>query len=114
MSSPRYARNAVVLGLLAAIGPFAIDMYLPALPTIAADLGATTAATQMTLMAFFAGFGITQIVYGPLSDMLGRKRPLYFGLALFAVCSIGCALAPSVEWLIGLRFVQGVGAAAVM
>ena len=54
-----YARNAIVLGLLAAIGPFAIDMYLPALPTIAADLNTTTAATQMTLMAFFVGFGLS-------------------------------------------------------
>ena len=89
-----YARNAIVLGLLAAIGPFAIDMYLPALPTIAADLGATIAATQMTLMAFFVGFGLTQIVYGPVSDMVGRKPPLYFGLAVFALGAIGCGLAP--------------------
>jgi DHA1 family bicyclomycin/chloramphenicol resistance-like MFS transporter len=110
----RYARNAAVLGLLAAIGPFAIDMYLPALPTIAADLGASTAATQMTLMAFFIAFGVCQIVYGPVSDMIGRKRPLYFGLAVFTLGSIGCALAPSVEWLIAFRFIQGIGAASVM
>jgi DHA1 family bicyclomycin/chloramphenicol resistance-like MFS transporter len=110
----RYARNAIVLGLLAAIGPFAIDMYLPALPTLAADLGATTAATQMTLTAFFLGFGVSQLAYGPVSDMVGRKAPLYFGLAVFVACSIGCALAPSIEWLIPLRFVQGIGAAAVM
>lgn len=103
-----------MLGLLAAIGPFAIDMYLPALPTIAADVGASTAAVQMTLTAFFIGFGGSQIVYGPVSDMTGRKPPLYFGLALFIVGAIGSALSPDVGWLIGFRLVQGVGAASVM
>ncbi|HEV2560389.1 MAG TPA: multidrug effflux MFS transporter [Microvirga sp.] len=109
-----YARNALVLGLLAAIGPFAIDMYLPALPTIAADLNTTTAATQMTLMAFFVAFGLCQIVYGPMSDMVGRKPPLYFGLAVFALGTLGCGLAPSIEALIGFRVIQGIGASAVM
>ncbi len=113
MLSP-YAKNAIVLGLLAAIGPFAIDMYLPALPTIAESLGASTAATQMTLMSFFLAFGLCQIVYGPVSDMVGRKKPLYFGLALFTIGSVGCALAGSIEWLIAFRFVQGIGASASM
>ncbi|MEH2510738.1 DHA1 family bicyclomycin/chloramphenicol resistance-like MFS transporter [Nitrobacteraceae bacterium AZCC 1564] len=112
--SSSFARNAIVLGLLSAIGPFAIDMYLPALPTITADLGASTAATQMTLMVFFVAFGVCQIVYGPLSDMVGRKPPLYFGIVVFALGSIGCSLAPSIDWLIFFRFVQGLGAAAVM
>src|SRR6266404_9392487 len=89
-----YARNAITLGLLSAIGPFAIDMYLPALPTIAADLNASTAATQMTLMAFFIAFGVCQLAYGPAADMWGRKPPLYFGLTLFTLGSVGCALAP--------------------
>jgi len=110
----RYARNAVVLGLLAAVGPFSIDMYIPALPTIAADLVASTAATQMTLTFFFLAFGICQIAYGPVSDMIGRKKPLYFGLAIFAVGSIGCAAAESIEGLIFFRFVQGIGASSVM
>jgi DHA1 family bicyclomycin/chloramphenicol resistance-like MFS transporter len=109
-----YAKNAIILGLLAAIGPFAIDMYLPALPTIAGDLGASTAATQMTLMAFFIAFGICQVVYGPVSDMVGRKPPLYFGLAFFTIGSIGCGAAPSIGWLIFFRFVQGIGASSVM
>jgi MFS transporter, DHA1 family, multidrug resistance protein len=109
-----YARNAITLGLLAAIGPFAIDMYLPALPTIAADLQASTAATQMTLMAFFVAFGVCQVVYGPVSDMVGRKPPLYVGLALFVAGSIGCAAAPGIGWLILFRLVQGMGAASVM
>ncbi|MCA6106523.1 multidrug effflux MFS transporter [Bradyrhizobium cenepequi] len=109
-----YTKNAVVLGLLSAVGPFAIDMYLPALPTIAHDLNASTAATQMTLMVFFVAFGICQIVYGPISDMAGRKPPLYVGLTLFIIGSIGCALSPSVGWLIAFRFVQGIGASSVM
>jgi DHA1 family bicyclomycin/chloramphenicol resistance-like MFS transporter len=110
----KFAKNALVLGLLAAIGPVAIDMYLPALPTIAANLGASTGATQMTLTAFFVAFGVCQIAYGPASDMVGRKPPLYFGLALFVLGSIGCAAAPSIGWLIGFRFLQGLGASVVI
>ena len=105
-------KYAVVLGLLSAIGPFAIDMYLPALPAISADLGASTAATQMTLMVFFVTFGVAQIAYGPISDTVGRRKPLFFGIVVFALGGIGCALSPSIEWLIFFRFVQGIGAAA--
>jgi MFS transporter, DHA1 family, multidrug resistance protein len=108
-----FSRNAVVLGLLSAVGPFAIDMYLPALPAISADLHATTSATQATLIAFFIAFGLCQIAYGPLSDVYGRKAPLYGGLACFIAGSIGCALAPDVGWLIAFRFIQGIGAAAM-
>ena len=79
---------------MSAIGPFAIDMYLPALPSIGADLGASTAAVQMSLLVFFLSMGFGQIVFGPISDMVGRKPPLYVGLALFAVGGIGSALAP--------------------
>jgi DHA1 family bicyclomycin/chloramphenicol resistance-like MFS transporter len=109
-----YAKNAIVLGLLSAVGPFAIDMYLPALPTIAADLNASTASTQMTLMAFFVAMGLCQIVYGLISDMAGRKPPLYAGLTLFILGSIGCALSPGIGALIAFRFLQGIGASAVM
>lgn len=108
------ARFAIVLGLLSAIGPFAIDMYLPALPSIGADLKADTSQVQMSLMAFFLSLGFGQLVYGPVSDMVGRKAPLYFGLGLFMVGSIGCALSPSIEVLISFRFVQGLGACAGM
>jgi MFS transporter, DHA1 family, multidrug resistance protein len=111
---PTFARNAIVLGLLTAIGPFAIDMYLPALPAISADLRASTSATQATLMVFFVAFGICQIAYGPVSDMFGRKPPLYAGLSLFVAGSIGCVFCPTIGWLIGFRFIQGVGASAVM
>ena len=110
----RYAKNAIVLGLMSAVGPFAIDMYLPALPTIAADLKAPTAAAQMTLMAFFISFGICQIVYGPVSDARGRKPPLYVGLVLFILGSIGCGFADSIGTLIAFRVLQGAGASSVM
>ena len=107
-------RIALVIGLLAAVGPFAIDMYLPALPQVAADLGATAQATQLTLTAFFVAFGVSQLVYGPLSDQYGRKPPLYAGLGIFLVGTLGCALAPSIGALVAARFVQGLGAATVM
>ncbi|MDW5442193.1 multidrug effflux MFS transporter [Polaromonas sp. SM01] len=109
-----FLRTALVLGLLSAIGPFAIDMYLPALPTIGQSLDASVGAVQASLMAFFISLGIGQIIYGPVSDMVGRKPPLYFGLLLFAAASIGCALAPDIQTLVVLRFIQGLGACAGM
>ena len=112
--TPSFARNAIVLGLLSAVGPFAIDMYLPALPAIAADLNASTAATQGSLIAFFLAVAFFQIIYGPISDSYGRKAPLYFGMALYSIGAIGCGLAPTIGWLIAARFVQGVGACAGM
>ncbi|MDX8511624.1 multidrug effflux MFS transporter [Mesorhizobium captivum] len=112
--SPKFLRVAVVLGLLSAIGPFAIDMYLPALPSIGEDLNAGTAAVQMSLLIFFLSMGFGQIVVGPISDMVGRKLPLYAGLALFMVGGVGSAMAPNIEWLIAFRFLQGLGASAGM
>ncbi|MDX8453947.1 multidrug effflux MFS transporter [Mesorhizobium sp. VK9D] len=112
--SPKFLRIAVVLGLLSAIGPFAIDMYLPALPSIGQDLHAGTAAVQMSLLIFFLSMGFGQIVVGPISDMVGRKVPLYAGLALFMVGGVGSAMAPTIEWLIAFRFLQGLGASAGM
>ncbi|PDT29541.1 Bcr/CflA family drug resistance efflux transporter [Rhizobium sp. L9] len=109
-----FFRIALILGLLSAIGPFAIDMYLPALPSIGQDLHADNSVTQLTLLAFFISFALAQLVYGPLSDMWGRKLPLYLGIGLFAVASIGCAFATDIETLIAFRFVQGSGGAAGM
>ncbi len=87
-----YYRLALILGALTAIGPLAIDMYLPALPTIAREFGAAASVVQFSLAAYFVGIAIGQAFYGPLSDRLGRKPMLYLGLALFIVSSIGCAL----------------------
>jgi DHA1 family bicyclomycin/chloramphenicol resistance-like MFS transporter len=109
-----FYRTAVVLGLLSAIGPFAIDMYLPALPSIGKDLGADTSVTQLSLLAFFISFALSQLFYGPISDMWGRKAPLYIGISIFALASIGCALATDIETLIAFRFLQGIGGAAGM
>ncbi|MFN4349289.1 MAG: multidrug effflux MFS transporter [Hylemonella sp.] len=111
MTTP-FLRAALVLGLLSAIGPFAIDMYLPALPSIGQSLGASIGAVQASLMAFFIALGLGQLIYGPVSDMVGRKPPLYFGLGLFALGSVGCALAPDIHTLVAMRFVQGLGACA--
>ena len=72
----QFLKYAIVLGLITAIGPFAIDMYLPALPSIKQSLGASTAEAQMSLMVFFIALGICQLVYGPVSDMVGRRAPL--------------------------------------
>lgn len=109
-----FLRMAVVLGLLTAVGPFAVDMYLPALPSIGADLGADAGAVQMSLLVFFLAMGLAQIIVGPISDMVGRKTPLYAGLALFVAGSVGSALASDISWLIFFRFVQGLGASAGM
>src|SRR3954452_1313600 len=113
-TQPGMVRIAVVIGLLGAVGPFAIDMYLPALPMVAADLGASPQAVQFTLSAFFAAFGVSQLVYGPLSDWIGRKPPLYIGVGIFLLGTLGCALAPGIGTLVAARFVQGLGAATVM
>ncbi|MDO9134311.1 multidrug effflux MFS transporter, partial [Hydrogenophaga sp.] len=110
----RYLKMALILGLLSAIGPFAIDMYLPALPDIGRSLGAEVGPVQFSLTAFFLALGVGQLLYGPVSDMVGRKPPLYFGLGLFTLASIGCALATDIETLVFLRFLQGLGAAAGM
>ena len=114
MLNTRYLKMALILGLLSAIGPFAIDMYLPALPDIGRSLGAEVGPVQFSLTAFFLALGVGQLLYGPVSDMVGRKPPLYFGLGLFTLASIGCALATDIESLVFLRFLQGLGAAAGM
>ncbi len=109
-----FSRIALILGLLSAIGPFAIDMYLPALPSIGHDLNAPDNLVQMSLLAFFIPFAIFQLLYGPIADMYGRKLPLYIGIGLFAVASVGCALANDIDTLIAFRFLQGIGGAAGM
>lgn len=111
---PSLMRPALILGLLSCVGPFAIDMYLPAMPSIAADLGASVQGMQGTITAYFIAFGLAQLIYGPWADQAGRKRPLYAGLAVYLTGSALCVVAPTVEWLMAGRFVQGLGGAALM
>jgi len=105
---------SVILGLVAAVGPFAIDMYLPAMPDIGRDFGVEQQAVQWTIVGYFITFGLAQLIYGPWADQAGRKPPLYAGLALFIAGTVICALAPSIGWLIFGRMVQGLGGAANM
>jgi DHA1 family bicyclomycin/chloramphenicol resistance-like MFS transporter len=112
--SDRILRPALVLGLLSSIGPFAIDMYLPAMPEIGAALGTTVQGMQGTIVAYFIAFGLAQLIYGPWADRSGRKPPLYAGIAVFMLGSVICTLAPTVDWLITGRLVQGLGGAALM
>ena len=102
----------VVLGLLTAFGPLSIDMYLPALPKIQQDLQTTTAMVQLSLAAYFAGLGLTQIFYGPIADRFGRRRPLFVGMAVYVTASFACAVAPNIEMLVAARFFQAAGGAA--
>lgn len=106
-------RTALILGILSAVGPFAIDVYLHAMPAIAEGMETDEATTQLTLAAYFAAFGLAQLIYGPWSDQVGRKVPLYTGLGTFAVASIGCALAPTISWPIAFRVLQGLGGAVL-
>ncbi|HUS00911.1 MAG TPA: multidrug effflux MFS transporter [Chitinophagaceae bacterium] len=104
----------VILGMLSAIGPFSIDMYLPGFPAIAADLHTTVAHVALSLSSFFIGISAGQLLYGPLLDRYGRKKPLYIGLSVYLLSSIGCALCTSADALIALRFVQALGGCAGM
>ncbi len=112
MTGAARARLAVVLGALSAFGPLSIDLYLPGLPGLGRDLGASASAAQLTLTACLAGLALGQLVAGPLSDRFGRRRPLLAGVALYAGASVACAAAPSVEVLVLLRLLQGLAGAA--
>lgn len=101
-----------LLGGLVAIGPLSTDMYLPAFPAMARDLGG--GAMEYTLAGYFIGLSLGQLFYGPLSDRFGRKRPFMTGLALYAIASLGCALADSVEALVAWRFLQALGGCSSM
>ncbi|NVI90131.1 multidrug effflux MFS transporter [Actinomadura sp. BRA 177] len=113
-AGPQNRRLALIflLGALTAVAPLSIDMYLPALPSLTEDLSTGAMQAQLTLTACVAGLAIGQAVAGPLSDRLGRRRPLLFGLAAYAVASLLCVAAPTVETLIALRLVQGAAGAA--
>jgi len=102
----------LLLGSLTALGPFSIDMYLPGFPEIAKDLHTTVARVSLSLSGFFIGISAGQLLYGPLLDRFGRKKPLYIGLTVYIIASIGCAYATTIDALIILRFVQAVGSCA--
>lgn len=102
----------LVLALLTMVSPLATDMYLPAFPQMAVDLGTTATGIQLTLTAFLIGLALGQLVIGPLSDGIGRRRPLLAGTLICLIASIVCALAPSVELMIVARFIQGFSGAA--
>lgn len=106
------ARTVVVLGLLSMFGPLSLDLYLPALPSLAADLATSTSSAQLSITACLIGLAVGQLVAGPLSDRFGRRRPLVIGLALYLVSSAACAFAPSIEVLLVLRLVQGLAGSA--
>jgi DHA1 family bicyclomycin/chloramphenicol resistance-like MFS transporter len=101
------------LGLLSALTPFAIDMYLPSIPAIARDLDASVALAQLSVTVYLGVFAAAQLVLGPLSDVLGRRLPVAAGLAVFALADVGCALAPDMTAMLAARTVQAVGGAAV-
>lgn len=103
---------AFVLGMLAAFGPLSIDMYLPALPNLVIDLNATASLAQLSLTACLIGMALGQIFVGPLSDTLGRKKPLMAGLVLYVLSSLLCVMAPTIELFIAMRFIQGLTGSA--
>ena len=99
----------LILGALSTVSPFSIDMYLPAFPQIAHDLGTTPAEISLSVSGYFVGLACGQLFYGPVLDRFGRKPPLYAGLSLFVLASIGCATARSPDTFIAFRLLQAIG-----
>lgn len=114
LSTGKFPPWLAVLAALTAMGALAIDMYLPSFTAIAQDLGVGTNLVQLTLASFLIGLAVGQMFYGPLSDRFGRKPPLFFGIALYFVCSLLCIFAQNIETLIVLRLFQGLGGSAGM
>lgn len=114
MTKKRKFLTILVLGMITAIGPFSIDMYLPAFADIAADLHTTVGHVSLSLSSFFIGISLGQFIYGPMLDRFGRKKPLFAGLFIYLAASAMCALAQSADMLIALRFLQALGGCAGM
>lgn len=113
-TTPRFPLWLLICASLTALAPLSIDMYLPAFPTLAADLGVDIGSVQLTLGTFLVGLAIGQSFYGPVSDRFGRKAPLYVGLSLYVLASVACALAGDAQALMAWRFVQAAGGCAGM
>lgn len=114
MTRRQHVTLILILGALSTISPFSIDMYLPGFPAIAEDLDTTIAVVQLSLTSYFIGIAAGQLLYGPLLDRFGRKKPLYAGLTIYIIASLGCALTDSADALILVRFLQAVGGCAGM
>src|ERR1700744_6019833 len=112
MTRQRYIFYIIILGFLTALSPFSIDMYLPAFQDIARSLHTTTAKVDLSLSSFFIGLACGQMIYGPLMDKYGRKKPLYAGMGLYIVSSVFCFLSSSVNMLIAARLLQAIGSCA--
>src|SRR5690606_10360238 len=104
----------LILGSLSTISPFSIDMYLPGFPAIAEDLQTTIPVVQLSLTSYFVGIAVGQLLYGPLLDRFGRKKPLYVGLLVYILSSLACALIHTPNALISMRFLQAIGGCAGM
>ncbi|HCN83617.1 MAG TPA: Bcr/CflA family drug resistance efflux transporter [Sphingobacteriaceae bacterium] len=112
MTKKRYYFLVLILGSLTALSPFSIDMYLPGFQVIATDLHTTAARVSLSLSSYFMGLAGGQLLYGPLLDRFGRKKPLYAGLILYCLASAGCMLSTSIDQLIYIRFIQAIGGCA--
>lgn len=112
MTKAKYIKLIFILGSLTALGPFSIDMYLPGFEGIANDLNTTVAKVSMTLSSYFIGISAGQLLYGPLLDRFGRKKPLFIGILVYILASLGCSFVTNIDTFIGLRFIQAVGSCA--
>lgn len=112
MSRSQYIKLILILGSLTALGPFSIDMYLPGFAGIAKDLNTTVANVSLTLSSYFIGISAGQLLYGPLLDRFGRKKPLFIGMLVYILASLGCVFVTDIDTFIGLRFIQAIGSCA--
>ncbi len=112
MDKRKYNLYVIILGMMVAIGPFSIDMYLPAFKTIASEFNTTISSVALSMASYFVGMAIGQLLYGPLLDRYGRKKPLYIGLLVYIAASVACIFSTNVDQLIAFRAIQAVGGCA--
>jgi MFS transporter, DHA1 family, multidrug resistance protein len=112
MTKTKYIQLILILGSMSALGPFSIDMYLPGFAGIAQDLHTTVTKVSMSLSSYFIGISSGQLLYGPLLDRFGRKKPLFVGLFVYILASLGCVFVKDIDTFIWLRFIQAIGSCA--